>query len=153
MERVQSSQPDPQMASGALIHVPRYLGNLPFRVWKKMQDIAQNTPVILDPNMAYKDLVLSDDLTNGKYQPVPDNPERFDWYPCVLGSEVLTQEHTAGMWRLNRFCWIHGVWIFLAKARDTLQDFQLSQTKDCHCEMIVAISVIVAPNWWSYVVQ
>ncbi|XDV48312.1 hypothetical protein PO909_017748, partial [Leuciscus waleckii] len=43
MERVQSSQPDPQKASGALIHVPRYLGNLPFRVWKKMQDIVQNS--------------------------------------------------------------------------------------------------------------
>ncbi|KAK7175476.1 hypothetical protein R3I93_002401 [Phoxinus phoxinus] len=43
MERVQISQPDPQMASGALIHVPRYLGNLPLRVWKKMQDIVQNS--------------------------------------------------------------------------------------------------------------
>ncbi len=42
--RVQiSSQPDPQTSSGALIHVPRYLGNLPFRVWKKMQDIVQNS--------------------------------------------------------------------------------------------------------------
>ncbi|XP_067237039.1 nuclear factor 7, ovary-like isoform X1 [Chanodichthys erythropterus] len=90
-ERVQSSQPDPQMASGALIHVPRYLGNLQFRVWKKMQDIVQNTPVILDPNTAHPDLNLSDDLTSLKWswinQPVPDNPERFDWYPCVLGSE------------------------------------------------------------------
>ncbi|XP_048014023.1 E3 ubiquitin-protein ligase TRIM39-like [Megalobrama amblycephala] len=93
VERVQSSQPDPQMASGALIHVPRYLGNLPFRVLKKMQDIVQNTPVILDPNTANKCLVLSDDLTSVRnswnYQPVPDNPERFDWYPCVLGSEGL----------------------------------------------------------------
>uniref|UniRef100_A0A8C2G4X8 Uncharacterized protein n=1 Tax=Cyprinus carpio TaxID=7962 RepID=A0A8C2G4X8_CYPCA len=63
MERVQiSSQPDPQTPSGALIHVPCYLGNLPFRVWKKMQDIIQNTPVILDPNTAHRDLVLSDDL-------------------------------------------------------------------------------------------
>ncbi|XP_051724485.1 nuclear factor 7, ovary-like [Ctenopharyngodon idella] len=90
-ERVQSSQPDPQMASGALIHVPRYLGNLPFRVWKKMQDIVQNTPVILDPNTASPDLVLSDDLTSvkdsGIRQPLPDNSERFDWYECVLGSE------------------------------------------------------------------
>ncbi|XP_051724183.1 nuclear factor 7, brain-like isoform X2 [Ctenopharyngodon idella] len=89
-ERVQSSQPDPQMASGALIHVPRYLGNLPFRVWKKMQDIVQNTPVILDPNTVSPDLVLSDDLTSvrhsGNYQPLPDNPERFDSL-CVLGSE------------------------------------------------------------------
>ncbi|ROL42766.1 Origin recognition complex subunit 3 [Anabarilius grahami] len=90
-ERVQSSQPDPQMASGALIHVPRYLGNLPFRVWKKMQDIVQNTPVILDPNTAEQRLVLSDDLTSVRYswidQPLPDNPERFDCHFCVLGSE------------------------------------------------------------------
>uniref|UniRef100_A0A8C2PL39 Uncharacterized protein n=1 Tax=Cyprinus carpio TaxID=7962 RepID=A0A8C2PL39_CYPCA len=86
-----SSQPDPQTPSGALIHVPRYLGNLPFRVWKKMQDIVQNTPLILDPNTAHPDLVLSDDLTSVKWswnkQPVPDNPERFECYPCVLGSE------------------------------------------------------------------
>ncbi|XP_077073800.1 nuclear factor 7, ovary-like [Siphateles boraxobius] len=90
-ERVQSSRPDPQMASGALIHVPRYLGNLPFRVWKKMQDIVQNTPVILDPNTADSDLVLSDDLTSvrlsGNKQTLPDNPERFNCYLCVLGSE------------------------------------------------------------------
>ncbi|XP_051724486.1 nuclear factor 7, ovary-like [Ctenopharyngodon idella] len=90
-ERVQSSQPDPQMASGALIHVPRYLGNLLFRVWKKMQDIVQNTPVILDPNTVSPYLVLSDDLTSvrnsGIKQPLPDNPERFDCDPCVLGSE------------------------------------------------------------------
>ncbi|XP_051741782.1 nuclear factor 7, ovary-like isoform X2 [Ctenopharyngodon idella] len=90
-ERVQSSQPDPQMASGALIHVPRYLGNLPFRVWKKMQDIVQNTPVILDPNTTNPRLILSDDLNclrfNGNKRPLPDNPERFDHYECVLGSE------------------------------------------------------------------
>ncbi|XP_016116309.1 nuclear factor 7, ovary-like [Sinocyclocheilus grahami] len=92
MERVQiSSQPDPQTPSGALIHVPRYLGNLPFRVWKKMQDIVQNTPVILDPNTADPYLVLSDDLTSvrrsGNNQLIPDNPERFNSYLCVLGSE------------------------------------------------------------------
>ncbi|XP_048056059.1 nuclear factor 7, brain-like [Megalobrama amblycephala] len=91
MERVQISQPDPQMASGALIHVSRYLGNLQFRVWKKMQDIVQNTPVILDPNTAFPHLVLSDDLTgvrfSGNKQPLPDNPERFDYHDCVLGSE------------------------------------------------------------------
>uniref|UniRef100_A0A671RJL0 Uncharacterized protein n=1 Tax=Sinocyclocheilus anshuiensis TaxID=1608454 RepID=A0A671RJL0_9TELE len=90
--RVQiSSQPDPQTPSGALIDVPRYLGNLPFRVWMKMQDIVQNTPVILDPNTANPHLVVSDDLTSVKWtrnkQLLPDNPERFDWYPCVLGSE------------------------------------------------------------------
>ncbi|XP_050962577.1 nuclear factor 7, brain-like [Labeo rohita] len=91
IERVQILQPDPQTPSGALIHVPRYLGNLPFRVWKKMQDIVLNTPVILDPNTAHPRLILSNDLTTMRYsenkQPPPDNTERFDKYLCVLGSE------------------------------------------------------------------
>ncbi|ROJ30577.1 Kinesin light chain 2 [Anabarilius grahami] len=61
MERVQISQPNPQMPSGALIRVTRYLGNLQFRVWKKMQDIVQNSESgedlsVLDP--------LNDPLSN-----------------------------------------------------------------------------------------
>ncbi|CAM4610255.1 unnamed protein product [Leuciscus chuanchicus] len=91
MERVQISQPDPRMSSGALIHVSRYLGNLPFRVWKKMLETVQHTPLTLDPNTAYRRLTLSADLTSVSVSRVdktlPDNPERFDWYPCVLGSE------------------------------------------------------------------
>ncbi|XP_067237307.1 nuclear factor 7, brain-like [Chanodichthys erythropterus] len=91
MERVQSLQSDPQMPSGALIHVSSYLGNLQFRVWKKMQDIVQYTPVILDPNTAHPSLVLSKDLTSMACglinQLLPNNPERFDKYFCVLGSE------------------------------------------------------------------
>ncbi|XP_073674606.1 E3 ubiquitin-protein ligase TRIM35-like [Garra rufa] len=90
-ERVQISQPDPQTPSGALIHVPRYLGNLSFRVWKKMHYIVQNTPVILDPNTAHPCLALSGDLTSVRNSEnndlLPDNPERFDIFNCVLGSE------------------------------------------------------------------
>ncbi|XP_042571257.1 E3 ubiquitin-protein ligase TRIM35-like [Cyprinus carpio] len=70
MERVQiSSQPDPQTPSGALIHVPRYLGNLPFRVWKKMQDIVQNTPVILIQIQKHcsSRSQMADDLTSVEY--------------------------------------------------------------------------------------
>ncbi|KAL1278973.1 hypothetical protein QQF64_025646 [Cirrhinus molitorella] len=63
-ERVQIYQPEPETPTGALIDVPRYLGNLPFRVWKKMQDIVQYTPVILDPNTVNAHLILSDDLTS-----------------------------------------------------------------------------------------
>ncbi|XP_056121152.1 E3 ubiquitin-protein ligase TRIM35-like [Rhinichthys klamathensis goyatoka] len=91
MERVQISQPDPRMSSGALIHVSRYLGNLPFRVWKKMLETVQHTPLTLDPNTANPRLTLSADLTSvsvsDEDKTLPDNPERFDEYPCVLGSE------------------------------------------------------------------
>ncbi|XP_050972270.1 zinc-binding protein A33-like [Labeo rohita] len=91
MERVQISQPDPQMPYRALIYVPRYLGNLPYRVWKKMLNSVQKTPMTMDPNTAHPHLVLSHDLTSVRYiwdaQPLPDNPERFDIYGCALGSE------------------------------------------------------------------
>ncbi|XP_052392911.1 nuclear factor 7, brain-like isoform X36 [Carassius gibelio] len=115
MERVQiSSQPDPQTPSGALIHVPRYLGNLPFRVWKKMQDIVQNTPVILDPNTAHPRLLLSDDLTTVSWsdnnQPLPDNPERFDIYRFVLGSEGFNSgTHCWDVEVKESLCWHLGV--------------------------------------------
>ncbi|XP_048012559.1 nuclear factor 7, ovary-like [Megalobrama amblycephala] len=91
MERVQISQPDPEMSSGALIHVSHYLGNLSFRVWKKMMETVQHTPLSLDPNTAYLRLTLSTDLTSVSFSDedknCPDNPERFDDYPCVLSSE------------------------------------------------------------------
>uniref|UniRef100_A0A673HCA9 Nuclear factor 7, ovary-like n=1 Tax=Sinocyclocheilus rhinocerous TaxID=307959 RepID=A0A673HCA9_9TELE len=114
MERVQISQPDPQMPSGVLIYVPRYLGNLPYRVWKKMLNSVQKTPMTLDPNTAHPRLVLSNDLTSVRYiwdkQPLPDNQERFDICGCVLGSEGFN----SGMhfWEVEvkeSECWSLGV--------------------------------------------
>ncbi|XP_067312518.1 E3 ubiquitin-protein ligase TRIM35-like [Pseudorasbora parva] len=91
MERVQIPQPDPRMSSGALIDVSRYLGNLRSRVWKKMLETVQHTPLTLDPNTADPYLTLSSDLTSVSFsdedKTLPDNPERFDRYSCILGSE------------------------------------------------------------------
>ncbi len=72
---------------------------------KAAVDCVSSSPVILDPNTTNPVLVLSDNLTcvgyTGNKQSVPDNPERFD-YPVFWVQRVLTQEHTAGMWRLKK---------------------------------------------------
>uniref|UniRef100_A0A673G537 Nuclear factor 7, ovary-like n=1 Tax=Sinocyclocheilus rhinocerous TaxID=307959 RepID=A0A673G537_9TELE len=94
MERARGPQQEPHMSPVALIHVANHLGNLTCGVWLKMRDIVQNAPVILDPNTAHPELTLSDDLTGLTWSTdthaCPANPERFDVYPCVLGSEGFT---------------------------------------------------------------
>ncbi|XP_051563992.1 E3 ubiquitin-protein ligase TRIM39-like isoform X1 [Myxocyprinus asiaticus] len=91
MKRAQCRLLDPENISGVLINVPKHLSNLQFSVLQKMQETVEHTPVTLDPNTAHCNLILTEDLTSVRYsdeeQTLPDNPERFDMFACVLGSE------------------------------------------------------------------
>nr|XP_014345854.1 PREDICTED: tripartite motif-containing protein 35-like [Latimeria chalumnae] len=85
---------DTKIPCGSLIDVAKYLGSLTYRVWRKMQDIVTAVPITLDPNTASSSVLLTEGLagilnnsilTQNHY--LPENPERFEAYSCILGSK------------------------------------------------------------------
>ncbi|XP_013874349.1 tripartite motif-containing protein 35 [Austrofundulus limnaeus] len=81
MKRSLCKLPEPKSPTGALMDEAKHIGNMQFSVLKKMSDIIQYTPVILDPNVGSRETVVSENLTSAansdKALPFPDNPERL----------------------------------------------------------------------------
>ncbi|CAK6963112.1 zinc-binding protein A33 [Scomber scombrus] len=92
-DRSKSTPLDSDIMSGVLIDVTKHLLNLKYRIWEKMLDHVDYTPVTLDPNTAHPCLILSDDLTSLHYSTepscCPDNPERFHMSAEVVGMDTL----------------------------------------------------------------
>ncbi|XP_042200768.1 E3 ubiquitin-protein ligase TRIM39-like [Callorhinchus milii] len=72
------------------------IGPLQSREWRLLLKgiIAAPASLTLDPNTAHRRLILSEDRTRvragDKDQRVPDTPERFSFWPSVLGCEGFT---------------------------------------------------------------
>ncbi|XP_062390958.1 E3 ubiquitin-protein ligase TRIM35-like [Sardina pilchardus] len=99
--RIQCTLQVPECVSGALIDVPKHLGNLRFSVWEEMDSLVFYFPIVLNPNTASKPAIVCPDLIQlGAPDPItaaaadgndpasfPDHPGRFDFRHSVLGSE------------------------------------------------------------------
>uniref|UniRef100_A0AAY4BLY8 Uncharacterized protein n=1 Tax=Denticeps clupeoides TaxID=299321 RepID=A0AAY4BLY8_9TELE len=98
-------QLDPVVEAAHSLDVVRHLGNLRFRVWEKMKDVAPYSPVVLNPTAALCDLSVSEDLTS-----VSMRPEGSTGFSLVTGSEGFTDGfHSWDVEVGNSLSWMLGV--------------------------------------------
>ncbi|XP_052002474.1 zinc-binding protein A33 [Xyrauchen texanus] len=124
LDRAQDTLRDVETVEGELIDTAKYLGNLRFNVWTKIRESINYSPVVLDPNTANSQLILSEDLTSVRdsdeledddmedvqRKQLPNNLERFDRCPCVLGSVGYTSgTHTWDVDVGDNTFWMLGV--------------------------------------------
>uniref|UniRef100_A0A8C7L6J0 B30.2/SPRY domain-containing protein n=1 Tax=Oncorhynchus kisutch TaxID=8019 RepID=A0A8C7L6J0_ONCKI len=94
----------------------------------------EQTDVTLDPDTAHCELILSDNgrrMTVGKNRKVPNNPQRFDGWACILGKEGFRSGRHFWHVEVNievEASWAVGVTRSLLKGKDGSLSHQMKFT-------------------------
>uniref|UniRef100_A0A8C7L6T5 B30.2/SPRY domain-containing protein n=1 Tax=Oncorhynchus kisutch TaxID=8019 RepID=A0A8C7L6T5_ONCKI len=94
----------------------------------------EQTDVTLDPDTAHCELILSDNgrrMTVGKNRKVPNNPQRFDGWACILGKEGFRSGRHFWHVEVNievEASWAVGVTRSLLKGKDGSLSHQMNST-------------------------